>query len=343
MDLIKPRKLEKGDTIALVSPSAGLAAIFPHRLDNAIKFLKKEGYKIQEFSCTRRIKGWESAPPKERAKDIMDAFLDKEVNAIICTIGGYNINKILEYLNFEKIKQNPKIFCGYSDISVLHYAISTKANLVTFYGPCAMTQFGEFPKPLNYTLNYFNKAVISIKPIGKIEPSREWTDEVLDWSKKLDITRARKMLENKGYEWLRKGKAKGKMIGGCLHSILHLSGTPYWPNHKGKILFIEIPEGQQFDKGEPIAEVDAMLQDLRLKGIFKEISGLIVGRPFKYNEEENKEFKRILLENTEGCKFPILYNVDIGHTDPQITIPLGVETEINSEINQFEILESGVI
>ena len=100
MDLIKPRKLEKGDTIALVSPSAGLAAIFPHRLDNAIKFLKKEGYKIQEFSCTRRIKGWESAPPKERAKDIMDAFLDKEVNAIICTIGGYNINKILEYLNF---------------------------------------------------------------------------------------------------------------------------------------------------------------------------------------------------------------------------------------------------
>src|SRR3989344_3230586 len=121
MELIKPRKLIKGDTIAILSPSAGLAAIFPHRLDNAIKFLESEGYKVKEFSCTRKINGWESAPAKERAKDIMEAFLNKEVKTIICTIGGNTINKTLKYLDFGKIKENPKIFCGYSDISVLHY------------------------------------------------------------------------------------------------------------------------------------------------------------------------------------------------------------------------------
>lgn len=343
MGLIKPKKLEKGDTIAIISPSAGLAAIFPHRLDNAIKFLKKEGYKIKEFTNTRKVDGWESAPAEERAKDIMAAFLDKEVKAIICAIGGNTLNKTLGYIDFEKIKQNPKIFCGYSDISILHYALNKKSNLVTFYGPCVMTQFAEYPTPLDYTIKYFNKAVLSIMPIGKIEPSREWTDEVLDWSKKLDLTRARKMELNTGFEWLRKGKAKGKIIGGCLHSIAHLIGTEYWLEYKDKILFIEIPEGQDFSKGEPLPEVDALLCDLNLAGIFKEIKGLIVGRPFRYSKEETEKFKKIILDNTKGYGFPILYGVDIGHTDPIITIPIGIEVDLDSSENRFEIVESGVI
>src|SRR3989344_6417913 len=179
MDLIKPQILKKGDVIGIIAPSAGLAAIMPHRLDNAVKFLESQGYKIKEFPCTRKINGWESAPAKERAREIMDAFLDKELKAIICTIGGNTANKTLKYLDFEKIKQNPKIFCGYSDISVLHYAILKKTGLVTFYGPCAMTQFGEYPKPLNYTINYFNKAVVEGK-IGTVSPSDLWTDEILD-------------------------------------------------------------------------------------------------------------------------------------------------------------------
>jgi muramoyltetrapeptide carboxypeptidase len=88
MKLIMPPLLNKGDTIAIIAPSAGLAALTPHRLDNAIKFLKSQGYKIKEFPLTRKNNGWESAPAKDRAKEIMDAFLDKEVNAIICEIGG---------------------------------------------------------------------------------------------------------------------------------------------------------------------------------------------------------------------------------------------------------------
>jgi len=337
MNLIKPQKLKKGDTIAIISPSGGLAAIFPHRLDKAIKFLKSEGYKVKEFPCTRKINGWESAPAKERAKDIMDAFIDPEINAIICSIGGNTVNKTLKYLDFEKIKENPKIFVGYSDISVLHYALNKKCGIITFYGPCAMTQFGEYPKPLEYTLKYFNKALIEGK-IGEVNASEKWTDEVLDWSQKKDLERARKLNENKGFEWLREGKAEGEIIGGCLPSICNLLGTEYWPDHNNKILFIEIPEAQQFDKGEPLAEVDALLCNLEIVGIFKQIKGLIVGRPFRYDNEEKEKFKEIILDNTKGYNFPILYGTDIGHTDPQMTIPLGTKIKLDSKQNLFEFI-----
>ena len=337
MDLIRPQRLMKGDTIAIISPSAGLAAIFPHRLDNAIKFLESEGYKVKEFPCARKINGWESAPAEERAQDIMGAFLDKEVKAIICSIGGNTINKTLKYLDFKRIKENPKIFIGYSDISVLHYALYKKCGFSTFYGPCAMTQFGEYPIPLEYTLKYFSKAVVEGQ-IGVVKASEKWTDEILDWSQKKDLERARELKKNEGFEWLREGKSEGEIIGGCLPSICNLLGTEYWPDHNNKILFIEIPEAQQFDKGEPLAEVDSLLCNLELAGIFKQINGLIIGRPFRYGDEEKEKFKEIILDNTKDYNFPILYGVDVGHTDPQITIPLGTKIRLDSKLNLFEFI-----
>jgi len=339
MNLIFPPLLKKGDMIGIIAPSAGLAAIFPHRLDKAIKFLESEGYKIKEFPCTRKINGWESASAEERAKDIMNAFLDKEVKAIICSIGGNTINKTLKYLDFEKIKDNLKIFVGYSDISVLHYAINKKCGFSTFYGPCAMIQFGEYPKPLEYTLKYFNKAIVEGK-IGKVMSSEQWTDEVLDWGEKKYLERARKLIENKGFEWLREGEASGKIIGGCISSIVHLIGTEYWPDHKDSILFLESSEGDDFTKGKSLASIDSQLCELEMSGVFKEIKGLIVGRSFGYTDEEKEKFKEIILDNTKDYNFPILYGVDIGHTDPQITVPLGSKVHINSENNSF-ILKQG--
>ncbi|OGZ71287.1 MAG: hypothetical protein A2904_02170 [Candidatus Staskawiczbacteria bacterium RIFCSPLOWO2_01_FULL_33_9] len=267
----------------------------------------------------------------------MNAFTNEEIKAIICSIGGNTINKTLKYLDFEKIKENPKIFIGYSDISVLHYALNKKSSLSTFYGPCAMTQFGEYPMPLEYTLKYFNKAIVEGQ-IGVVKASERWTDEILDWSQKKDLERARELKKNKGFEWLRKGKSEGEIIGGCLPSICNILGTEYWPDHNNKILFIEIPEAQQFDKGEPLAEVDALLCNLEIAGIFKQIRGLIIGRPFRYNEEEIKKFKEIILDNTKEYTFPILYGVDIGHTDPQLTIPLEAKVKLDSEENLFEFI-----
>jgi muramoyltetrapeptide carboxypeptidase len=336
MDMIKPEPLQPGDTIALVSPSAGLAGLIPHRLDRAIEFLKASGYFVRQFPSTRSICRWESATPQQRAMDLMSAFTDKEIKAIICTIGGNTANKTLDLLDYETIRSHPKIFCGYSDISVLHYAIYKQCRLSTFYGPAAMTQFGEYPKPLEYTISHFKKAVV-LRSIGRILPSPEWTDETLDWEQKADLERPRLMKPNKGYDWLRSGVAEGPILGGCITSIMNLIGTYYWPSHEGVILFLELPEGNDFGKPTPLPQVDELLCALRLAGIFDEITGLIFGRPFKYGEGEEAILKEIILENTNGYDFPILFGADIGHTDPQITIPLGAMSKLNSITNGFSI------
>src|SRR3989344_4402560 len=135
---------------------------------------------------------------------------------------------------------------------------------------------------------------------------------------------------------------KAIILGGCLPVILHLSGTKYWPSFKDKILLLETPEVGDYKKGETLANIDSAMGDLRNLNVFKEIKGLIFGRGFSYNEDQINQIKEIILMNTRGSTFPILYGIDIGHSDPMITIPLGVEVEIDSEKNLFSITESGV-
>ncbi|MEM3405864.1 MAG: LD-carboxypeptidase [Candidatus Pacearchaeota archaeon] len=247
------------------------------------------------------------------------------------------------YLDFDLIRKNPKIFCGYSDITTLHFALYTKCNFITFYGPTAIAEFGEKINFEKYTEEYFFKAVASNLPIGKVSPSEKWTDcRKANWLKKEDLRLKREYKKNKGYEWLRKGKAEGKIIGGCITSMMHTKGTEYWPDFSEKILLLETPEGESFFKGEPLSNIDGFLADLRLLGILKKIKGLIFGRGFGYSDDEIEKLKEIILFNTRGFDFPILYGLDIGHTDPKITIPLGVSVTLDSEKNIFSIDESGV-
>lgn len=268
-------------------------------------------------------------------------FLDKEVKAIITTIGGDHSNQVLKYLNFDVIKNNPKIFMGYSDITVLHFAFASKSNLRTFYGPCIISEFGEYPKILPYTLEYFEKALTKTEPIGNISQSKLWTWEFLDWSEKKDQTRARKMNPTKRYEWWKEGTAQGKIFGGCIPSMNHLVGTEYWVDFKDKVMFIDIPEG---DPGEkfPLPDLDSFLADLDNLGIFKDIKGLIIGRPYYYEEEDNRKLKDIIAYYTKDYNYPILFNANIGHASPIMTVPLGAEVMLDSQKNIFEIKEAGV-
>jgi muramoyltetrapeptide carboxypeptidase len=337
MELIIPQKLKKGDYIAVVSPSSGLGGLFPNRVENGVKFLKKMGFKVKEYNTTRKSLSWSSGTAEERAKDLMGAFMDDEVKGIICSVGGYSANQLLPLLDYKEIRMHPKVFCGYSDISVLHYALYSKAGLQTFYGPSVMVQFAEFPEPLSYTLDYFKKATMENGPIGKITASTKWTDEVLDWGKKENDYVTRKLKPNKGFEWLRTGKSEGPIIGGCLPSIMHLCGTEYWPDYNGKILLLEIPDGHEFGKGEALYDVESFLYDMKNSRVFNDITGLVFGRPFNYTEEELANLKKIILKSTENTNFPILFGVDVGHSDPQITIPLGALTKLDSKNNLFEI------
>lgn len=338
--LTVPQRLKKGDTVGFISPSSGLAPFAIHRIEQAVKTFKDIGYKVKIGKNALKNKGYVSASIAERVADIHNMFSDPEVKMIMPTIGGYNSNSLLKYLNYDLIRKNPKIFIGYSDITVLHYAIQTNSGLSTYYGPCVMTQFGEYQKILPYTLEYFNKEIsINHHQNGYYIPaSKTWTEEILDWFKKMDTKRKRKMKKNKGYQWWIKGNAKGELVGGAIPSINHLAGTKYWINPKSKIFFLDIPEGNDLDKGLSIHEVEASLADLDNLGVFDSISGLIIGRPYHYTKEEQEGLKTLILRYLKNKKYPMLYNVNIGHTDPISTLRYGAIAELNSSDNSFRII-----
>ena len=338
-----PFALRQGDTIAVISPSARLNSIFPDRVSRAQSALETLGFHVKIiFNESQPAKF--PAAVQQRCSEIHDAFADSSVRAIICTIGGISANELLLHLDYELIRANPKIFCGFSDITLLHHAIFTQAGLRTFYSPMAITQLGEYPVPLKFTLDHFLHVLQGSagKPVGTVPRSEEWTQEFLDWGKGLDTTRARKMEPNKGWKWLRSGKAEGRIFGGCLSSILQLAGTKFWPSYDGKILLLELPDWAAPNEGMPLEQARSFVADLVNVGVIGMIKGLVVGRPFHYDEKTWIKWEEVLLEQCNGTDFPILSGVDVGHTDPMLTIPMDAMVLLDGERDEFAIIEAAV-
>jgi muramoyltetrapeptide carboxypeptidase len=340
MKLINPNRLAKGDLISIVSPSAGIANIFPNRVERGIKQLENMGYKVKVEKNALNKEKWLSGTIEDRVNDIHDAFIDKEVKAIICSIGGNHSNQILSSLDYDLIYNNPKIFLGYSDITVLHLAIAKKANLRTFFGPSLMAEIAEYPRMADYTMEYFNKALVTGK-IDNILPSDTWTDEMLEWGNEELYETPRKYASNTGYLWLKSGFANSQIVGGTIPSINHLLGTEYLPDLIGKTFFIDLPEGNSPGECLSLSDLDAYLADLYNCGVLKGLSGLIVGRPYGYNNdnEKYKVLNEIVLKYTNSYNYPILMNADIGHTSPMITVPMYANVVLDSKLNQFTIKE----
>ncbi|MBN1275310.1 LD-carboxypeptidase [Candidatus Woesearchaeota archaeon] len=340
--VVYPERLVKGDTIAFVSPSGALGALCPHRLEQAKAFLEKQGFHVEEYLTTRAKRGFSTGTPQERVADLHAAFKDERVKGIVCTIGGLAANELLPLIDYDLIKANPKIFCGYSDITHLHSAFLRKAGLVTFYGPSAMNQFGEFPEPLSYTWEHFKKATMSVGPVGRVLPSDEWTDEILDWFTKADQARPRKLRKNEGFSWFGSGKAKAPIVGGCLNSLHKLKGTPFAPEYDGRIVFFETSEGEDFRRGVPLGVVDSQLVDLVNAGVFKKVKGVIVGRPFGYGSEEHEQFIDVVKKRLAPLDIPLLMNFNIGHCDPIMSIPLGTVVSMDADNKELLFVEPGV-
>ncbi|MEM5805513.1 MAG: LD-carboxypeptidase [Candidatus Aenigmatarchaeota archaeon] len=183
-----------------------------------------------------------------------------------------------------------------------------------------MPQFGEYPQILEYTLEHFKKVIMNPTPTFSIVASKRWTDEFLDWSKGLD-NRPRKMKINKGWEVLKPGEAKGKLVGGDLTTLETLIGTEYLPTFKNSLFFWEAIETST-------AEIDRSLTHLKLSGIFDQINGMIVGRLARDVKisDKNNSLEKIILDLTEEYDFPIMTELDFGHTDPMMTIPIGIKS-----------------
>lgn len=323
MHTIYPAKLNKGDTIGVISPSSPVVAFCPRRLLRGVAELEKHGFKVELGNNISERYKHTAGTVDQRIEDLHAMFSNDEVKAVICTIGGLNSNQLLEKIDYDLIQKHPKIFMGFSDITALLNAIYAKTGLVTYLGPAILPQFGEFSGMLPYTWGYFNKVLMQSDALH-IEASKEWTDEFTPWDKEDD--RPRVMKPNEGIKMLKLGKASGTMIGGNIGTFLLLNGTPYMPSLQDVILCVEE------DEVETPATMDRFFMQLRHIGAFSKIKGMLIGRfNSKVGFKEEDSLEDIVLAATEGYNFPILYDLDFSHTDPMITIPLGGKCDMNAE------------
>lgn len=339
---IKPSSLKKGDKIAVVSLSWGGLGddVFIHKYDIAKKRLEKD-FGLEVVAMPHALKGSEFvyAHPKLRAKDLMDAFADPSINGIICAIGGDDSIRLLPYIDYEIIRNNPKIFMGYSDTTVSHFMMNT-AGVVSYYGPTIMSEFGEYVEMFDYTQNAVRQLLFENSKEYEIPSCEYWSDDFVLWSEENVNVKKKTRLEEHHYEVLSgSGVITGELLGGCIDVFPMIVGTEIWPScekWKGKILLLETSE----DKPSPEL-VTYYLRNLGAQGILNIINGIIVGKPQdeKFYEEYKEVYKKVLQEyNCESL--PVIYNVNIGHAAPIGILPLGIEYEIDLDKKTIKLLES---
>ncbi len=333
---IKPKRLQKRDRVGIVSPSSTIEP-FPRRINRGVQALENIGVDVVFADNAKKSFGHNAGTPQERADDINQMFLDRSIKAIMCSTGGLNANAVLPLLDYGIIQKNPKIFCGYSDITILNNTITHKTGLITFNGPTLLPIFGEYGGVHEYTLNYFKKALFFSEPIGTIESATESSDENLWWEK--EDTRPSIMKEVNPMKSVSLGFAEGVLMGGNLNTLCFLGGTEYMPDFKDSILFLE-------DEGESTSYTERRFNYLEQIGVLSKIKGLLFARPYQFvTDSENRTLVDILSALGEKYKIPIISDLDFGHTNPMVTLPLGVRAIMNVsyENAQIKIIEPTVI
>lgn len=312
MQKIIPQKLQKGDKVMIIAPSRGLKLIGADCRRIAEERFAQMGLKLV-FARNTTDDNWNelgTGSIAQRAEDIMQAFADKSVKAVFTVIGGFNSNQILDYLDYEVIRRNPKIICGFSDITAILGAINAKTGLEVYYGP-HYSSIG-MKKGCEYTLEYLQKILFSDAEI-EVQPSAEWSDDL--WFINQED---REFIKNEGFWNIHDGCAEGNIVGGNLCTYNLLLGTQYRPEFKpDTILMIE-------DDAESYPEAfDRNLQALCHQPDFKNVKGLVIGRFQKDSKMDRRMLDFIINNKAELKNIPVLANVDYGHSTPIITIPLG--------------------
>lgn len=325
-DLLLPKRLKSGDRVALVATSWGAVHALPERYRRAIQALETLGFEPvlmpNAGGGSDGGKDWVSASIAERVADFHEAFSDPSISAVLSIIGGDHCAQMINDLDFGLIKANPKVFCGYSDTTSLLHAIHTMTGLVTFYGPALMPEFGEPDGPDREVVEHWQRVTGEPNAPGKL-PAIPWQSG----ESRMEADPAgRNMIRRQGEPrvLLRPGKATGPLLAACLPSMLRLAGTRWWPDLDGRILVIECPEGP-YD----LAWADADLTQLRNIGVFDQIAGLVIGRSDNWKAAEVEGLHRLTMDATEGRGFPILAGVEVTHSAPLLTVPIGIQGTID--------------
>lgn len=304
--MTKPKALALGDTIGLVSPSSPTSH---EDVERAREKLIEMGFKVKMGRSPFEKLGYLSGQDSIRARDIEEMFEDKEVDGILCVRGGYGSPRILDMLDYELIKNNPKVFIGYSDITALHVAFNQLSNLVTFHGPMASSDM--------------------IKDFSDFSRESLFRNVMEGDANPFDNPPGEEIVTING------GKAEGTIIGGNLSLLVDTLATPYEVNTKGKLFFIE-------EVNEDPYNIDRMLNQLRLAGKFEDAAGIILGDFNKCESskhEENLSLMELIDDHIKGANKPTIYNLQAGHCSPILTLPFGVSAQLDADKKELKILE----
>jgi muramoyltetrapeptide carboxypeptidase len=321
-----PSKLRSGDQIRIIAPSRSLTSICKTDVEKESYLLAKKrlsdlGLVVTEGEHLWEEDPFECPPAAGRLADLHAAFADPEVKGILTVIGGWNANQILDGIDYALIRANPKVFCGYSDITVLNAAFYAQTGLVSYSGPHIST-FG-MREGIEFTVSAFRQALMSTAPIV-LEPSARWAEDA--WFLDQDH---RVFQENPGWVVLQEGAAEGRLLGGNLSTLSLLRGTRFMPALEGAVLFLE-------DLDE-VREFDRLLQALLHTPGGEHLSGLVIGR-FPSSSKASLARLRFLVESKPALRgIPVVYGLDFGHTTPHLTFPFGGSVHVSARGDSAEI------
>jgi muramoyltetrapeptide carboxypeptidase len=305
--LVKPARLKAGDTVGIISPSTQVTD--PDRLQLAQNTIEYFGLKPKWARSVRSHRAQDVATVAERVDDLHEMFRDTEVKGVFCLRGGYGAGQLLDDIDYDLVRKNPKIFVGYSDITALHLALHKFAGLVTCHGPVVLSEFTP------YTQDCFRRALFGTEPLGVL-------------ANPVDANRLRPAHETRT---VRSGSATGRLMGGNLTLISCLMGTPYEIETAKRVFFTE-------DVGEEPYRIDRMLTQLRLARKLQDAAGIVFGECFQCGPNDykpssawNRTLGEVLDDRLMDLGKPVLSGLTIGHTADQLTLPLGVTATLDAD------------
>ena len=313
--VLKPRRFNQGDTVALINP-AGATALRSD-IEIVIESMEALELKVKVADHVYDRYGYLAGADQDRASDVNQQFNDPDVKGILAIRGGWGCARLLSLLDFRLIRNNPKILIGYSDVTALLLSVFAKTGLVTFHGPLGISAWNSF------SVNYFEKILFDGEMIEMQNPKNVGDN----------LTQVQDRIQT-----ITPGKARGTLIGGNLSVLSAIVGSDYLPSWKGAVLVLE-------DVGENIYRIDRMLTQLKLAGILGQLSGFIFGKCTECGPGQgygSLTIEQLFDDHIKPLEIPAWYGSMIGHIRRQFTLPLGIQVEIDADSGSIKMLEPAV-
>ena len=320
--------------IGVFSSSSPISATVPVRYQRGKAYLESKDFAVMDGLLCGKQDHYRSGSIRQRAEEFNELLYREDIAILMASIGGFNTNSILPYIDYAYLKAHPKVIIGYSDTTALLLAIYAKTGLTTFYGPALASSFGEFPPFVEETFGYFRDVVLEGYVPYPYPLPELWTDEFINWS---DQDRGKVGQPN---EWLcvHPGSCTGRLIGGNLNTMQGIWGTEYMPEiRQGDILLLE-------DSLKDASTIERSFSLLKLSGVFDKVGGILLGKHEKFDDSgTGRKPYEILLEVLGEPAIPILADFDCCHTHPMLTMPIGCQVSLNASEKTVTLLESPLL